>query len=157
MTTYTYDSATGNLNSVKDPLGRITTYSEYDLDGHVGKIVLPNAVEIHFTYTPRGWIETRKVVAGGAVRLTKYAYDNVGQLIKVTFPDTTSIGYTYDGAHRLTDITDTNGNKIHYDLDSMGNRIGESVSDPGGALARKITRIFNDMNRLDSATGEGQQ
>ncbi|MCS0585533.1 DUF6531 domain-containing protein [Massilia pinisoli] len=152
ITTYSYDSTTGNLASIKDPLGRITTYSAYDLDGHVGKITMPNGVINDFTYYPRGWLATKKVSAGGAVRLTTYAYDNNGQVIKVTFPDTTSVQYTYDNAHRLTDISDSAGNKIHYVLDSMGNRVSESVSDSSGILAERMTRVFNDLNRLDSVT-----
>jgi YD repeat-containing protein len=152
VTTYSYDSTTGNLTSIKDPLGRITTYSFYDFDGHVGKIVMPNGVINEFTYYPRGWLATKKVSAGGAVRLTTYAYDNIGQVTKVTFPDTTSVQYTYDNAHRLTDISDSAGNKIHYVLDNMGNRVSESISDSSGTLAARMTRVFNDLNRLDSVT-----
>jgi hypothetical protein len=58
----------------------------------------------------------------------------------------------YD-AHRLTDISDELGNKVHYTLDFRGNRLKEQVTDPAGALARQVTRVFDTLNRLQQQTG----
>lgn len=80
-------------------------------------------------------------------------YDDVGQLIGVTLPDGTSLGYSYDAAHRLIGVTDARGNRVTYALDAMGNRTAEDARDPGGALQRSITRTFDALNRLQNVTG----
>jgi YD repeat-containing protein len=71
----------------------------------------------------------------------------------VQLPDATTLGYTYDTAHRLTGITDARGNSIAYTLDNAGNRIDEQVRDSTGALRRSISRTFDALSRLQQITG----
>jgi YD repeat-containing protein len=155
VTTYTYD-ASGNLSAVKNTLGQMTTLSNYDLNGRVGLITGPSGVTTTLTYAPRGWLTNKVVSAGNIVQSTTYSYDNVGQLTKVTLPDGSSVGYIYDLAHRLTNITDSLGDSINYSLDLMGNRTGETVTDPNGVLTRQISRIYDSVNRLQKVTGGAQ-
>lgn len=147
-TTYAYDGQ-GNLSTITNAAGHVTTLSNYDANGRVGRIVDPNGLTTDLTYSPRGWLASRKI--GG--ELTTYDYDGVGQLKKVTNPDGSFIAYTYDDAHRLTDITDSASNNIHYTLDAMGNRIKEEIKDPAGSLARQITRVYDALSRLQQVTG----
>jgi YD repeat-containing protein len=84
---------------------------------------------------------------------TTYDYDGVGQLKQVTQADGAFVRYTYDDAHRLTDAADGAGNRIHYTLDNMGNRIREEVQDPSGVLAAQVTRVYDALNRLQQITG----
>jgi len=152
-TTYAYDDITGNLMTVTNAAGHITTLSNYDANGRVGKIVDANGLAIDLQYTPRGWLKSRTVTGNGGTETTGYEYDGVGQLKKVTLPDGSWIGYDYDAAHRLTDTYDRLGNRITYTLDAMGNRLKEQVTDPSGALARQITRVYDALNRLQTVTG----
>jgi YD repeat-containing protein len=151
-TTYTYygdtasDHTLGDLYTVKDALGHITTYTSYDKNGRPLTIVDPNSLTTTLTYFPRGWLKTRQVGS----ELTTYDYDGVGQLKKVTAPDLSWIGYDYDPAHRLTDIYDNLGNRITYTLDNAGNRTREDVTDPGGTLARTQTRVYDALSRLQN-------
>ena len=151
VTTYAYD-AQGNLATVTNAAGHLTTLSNYDANGKAGTITDVNGLTPLLSYSPRGWLLSKNV--GG--ELTSYAYDGVGQLKKVTLPDTSTIDYTYDDAHRLTSIADSLGNRIAYTLDAMGNRITEQVKDPSGTLARQTTRVYDALNRLQQITG-GQQ
>jgi YD repeat-containing protein len=48
-----------------------------------------------------------------------YAYDAVGQLIKLTRPDASFLTFTYDTAHGLVGIVDSLGNRI---MDGAGPR-----------------------------------
>jgi YD repeat-containing protein len=57
-------------------------------------------------------------------------------------PDGNFLSYTYDSAHRLTQIADNLGNRISYTLDAMGNRTLEEVRDPVNALAQTRSRVF---------------
>ncbi|RJG05284.1 RHS repeat protein [Noviherbaspirillum cavernae] len=150
-TTYTYDSH-GNLATVTNALQHVTTLSNYDANGRVGRIVDQNGLITDLAYSPRGWL-TSKTVGG---ETTTYDHDGVGQLTKVTLPDDGYISYTYDPAHRLTHVADNLGNSITYTLDAMGNRLKEEVKDAGGTLARQTTRIYDALNRLQQITG-GQQ
>jgi YD repeat-containing protein len=150
-TRYTYDMA-GNLTSITNGAGHITTLSDYDPHGHVGKITAANGLETTFSYTPRGWLSSSNV--GGET--TSYTYDGVGQLTGVTLPDNSTVSYTYDPAHRLTAISDSAGNSIAYTLDNMGNRTGEQVKDATGALARQISRAYDPLNKLKTVTGAAQ-
>ncbi|MFO0157878.1 MAG: hypothetical protein ACK51V_02425, partial [bacterium] len=80
--------------------------------------------------------------------VTQYQYDNVGQLTRVTLPDGSYVSYLYDAAQRLFRMQDGPGNFIQYTLDNAGNRIGESVYDKTGALARSRSRVFDDLSRM---------
>jgi YD repeat-containing protein len=148
VTIYTYDEK-GNLTSSTNAAGHVTTLSNYDLNGRVGRISDPNGLVTDVTYTPRGWLASRTV--GG--EMTTYTHDSVGQLTQVSMPDNSMISYTYDGAHRLTNIADSLGNTIAYTLDAMGNRTLETVNDPAGVLARKTTRAYDALNKLKQQTG----
>lgn len=151
-TTYVYDTK-GNLSTITNAAGHITTLDNYDANGRVGQITDPNGVVTTLSYTPRGWLKQKVSTGDGQSETTTYDYDNAGQMIKVTLPDNSSISYTYDDAHRLTKINDNLGNSINYTLDNMGNRINETVTDSSGNLTRQTDRIYDALNRLQKVTG----
>jgi YD repeat-containing protein len=151
-TVYSYDAATGNLLTVTDPAGHVTTLSNYDSDGRVGRIVEPNGLTTVLNYSPRGWLLSRQVGS----ETTRYDYDAAGQVKTVTLPDGASIHYTYDEAHRLTDVTDSLGNRIHYTLDPLGHRTREEVQDPAGKLSLQVNRQYDALNRLQQVSGGAQ-
>ncbi|MBU1482173.1 MAG: hypothetical protein KKH12_10940 [Gammaproteobacteria bacterium] len=144
VTTYDYDTATGNLSSVTNALGQTSTLGNYDANGRAGTLTDPNGLITGLTYYPRGWLHTR--TTGGEI--TTYTYDNVGQLKTVTIPSGAVYTYTYDDAHRLTDIADNTGNRIHYTLDAMGNRTKEEIFDSTNTLVQTHSRTFDALNRL---------
>lgn len=143
VTAYAY-YPNGDLKSVTNALGQLTQFTEYDAHGRPLTVIDPNSVSTTLSYTPRGWLASRSV----AGRSTLYKYDNVGQLKRITFADGSYIDYTYDAAHRLTDIADTALNRIHYTLDAMGNRIQEEVYDASNTLNLSKRRVFDALNRL---------
>ncbi|BBB62727.1 hypothetical protein UNDKW_4454 [Undibacterium sp. KW1] len=151
-TTYVYDTK-GNLSTITNAAGHITTLDNYDANGRVGQITDPNGLVTTLTYTPRGWLKQKVSTGDGQSETTTYDYDNAGQMIKVTLPDNSSISYTYDDAHRLTKVSDNLGNSITYTLDNMGNRINETTTDSSGNLTRQIDRIYDALNRLQKVTG----
>jgi YD repeat-containing protein len=165
ITTYTYhaDDATcagasaigcrGEVATITNALGHVTTIDEYDPHGQPSRVTDPNGLTTVLTYDARLRLASRSV--GGEI--TAYGYDNAGQLISVALPDGASTLYTYDPAHRLVQIADTAGNSIAYTLDAAGNRIKEDVRDPLGTLARTRTRIFDGLSRLVQEIGARHQ
>ncbi|MEF9388529.1 RHS repeat domain-containing protein [Ralstonia solanacearum species complex bacterium KE056] len=157
-TTYVYRTADdtnspplyrkGDLYQIVDPLGHTTTINQYDASGRPLQMTDANGIVTAFTYSNRGWLTSQTITpASGTAQTTNYSYDAVGQLTKVTLPDSSTVSFTYDGAHRLTGAADSQGNSIAYTLDAMGNRTQEQAKDPSGNLARQVTRAFDSMNR----------
>ncbi len=158
LTTYTYyssnDTATpikyrrGDLWQITDALGHVTQITSYDGNGRPLTLIdantAPAAVTTTLTYWPRGWLKSKTVGS----KTTTYDYDNLGQLKRVTLGDASHLDYTYDAAHRLTDITDANFNRIHYTLDAIGNRVKEDVYDSYSLLTTRKGRDFDPLNRL---------
>ncbi|WP_171014191.1 RHS repeat protein [Chitinivorax sp. B] len=136
VTRYAYDGQ-GNLTQLTNPLGQLTQFTRYDAAGRLLEMKDPNGVVTTLSYTPRGWLKTRTV----GKELTTYDYDGVGQLKQVTFPDQRTIKYRYDPAHRLTDIQDSQGNRIHYELDALGNQLRKQVFDAQGMLVSALQQI----------------
>lgn len=155
VTTYSYDGQ-ANLVSVVAADGKVTTYSNYDGNGRANRIVYPNGVTVDMVYHPRGWLLSRTASAGGISETSAFEYDGLGQLKSATTPDGAKIIYTYDDAHRLTDVADSMGNSVHYTLDYRGNRISEQTRDPSGNLSRQVSRVYTTLNRLQSQTGGAQ-
>lgn len=152
-TTFAYDLVTGDLLSVKNALGHQTVFGDYDASGRARSITTPNGMVTRLTFTSRGLLETQTVSDGVRVLTTTFGYDNIGQLKSSTFPDNSSLYYNYDDAHRLTDVIDSAGNTIRYELNNLGSREREEVRDASGTLKRRIARVFDALNRVKSETG----
>ena len=147
----------GDLQSITNAAGHITTFTQYDRAGRIRQSTDPKGVVTDITYTPRGWTSSVTVTPpGGTARVTSYTYDFAGQLIGVATPDGASLSYTYDDAHRLVGVQDAKGNSVVYTLDNMGNRIAEQIKDPTGTLQRSINRSFDALNRVQQVTGAAQ-
>jgi YD repeat-containing protein len=144
----------GDLQSLTNPLNQVTNYTLYDRAGRLLSSTDANGTLTTLAYSPRGWLQTQTVTpAAGPALTTTYAYWPTGLLKTVTQPDASTLNYTYDDAHRLTDVVDGAGDKLHYVLDSAGNRTSEQVSDASGNLSSNVTRIFDALNRVQSSTG----
>ncbi|MBS0211772.1 MAG: RHS repeat protein [Proteobacteria bacterium] len=138
----------GDLQTVTNALGQVTTFTRYDGDGRPTQSTDANGVVTNLTYHPRGWI-TQRAVLGTSNAVTSYAYDGVGQVTQVTQPAGDYFKFGYDLAHRLTDTTDNVGNVLHYVLDPMGNRIEEdSKTSATGTVTRKVLRQYSTLGRL---------
>jgi RHS repeat-associated protein len=134
----------GRIQTVTDAAGHITTYNTYNAHGQPLTITDPNGVVTTMTYDLRQRLTSKTFGS----EVTSYEYWPTGLLKKVTLPDNSSLSYTYDAAHRLTQIQDGLGNKVVYTLDAMGNRTAENLYDPSNALARTHSRVFNSVNQL---------
>jgi len=150
-TTYAYyltDSANahhGDLKTVTDALGHTTTILSYDGAGRVTSAQDANGVVTTLTYKPRGWLASRSVA--GAT--TTYTYTPFGAVETVTDPDGVVVTYAYDDAHRLTKITDAQGNYIQYTLDAAGDHTAENIYPAGSTTpVHTLTRTFNKLGQL---------
>lgn len=96
-------NALGAVTSVTDVtrgnlVGRAT---QYDVHGHMLAGTTDAGVALGFSYAPRGFYAT-KAVGGQTVT---FAQNPIGLTTEVRTPDNQVLGYVYDTAHRLTDVT----------------------------------------------------
>ncbi|MBB6367942.1 RHS repeat-associated protein [Xanthomonas sacchari] len=151
----------GDLWKVTHALGQITEYLAYDGAGRVLSAKNANGVVTDYTYHPRGWLTASKVRGSDDSsesddRITAIDYWPTGLVKQVTQPDGAFTRFTYDAAHRLTDIADNAGNTIHYTLDNAGNRSKEDTKDASGTLKRTLSRVYNQLGQLvTQATAQG--
>ena len=69
----------GDLHTVTDALGHVTTYTRYDADGRPLAIVDANGVETDMAYDARGRLLGRTVAPGTpAEAVTTFSYDAAG-------------------------------------------------------------------------------
>jgi len=143
-------SKRGNAYTITNPLGHVTSFTAYDLAGRPTSITDPNGVVTTLTYWPRGWLDSRSIAGETAT----YDYDGVGQLDRATRPDGSYVQYTYDDAHRLTQIQDGLGNKLVYTLDAMGHRLKEEAFEPGATTPVRLRQqVYDALGRLHQSVG----
>ena len=155
-----YNCTTGNecgqIHTVTNALGHVTTYNSYDAAGRPTLITDPNGLQTSLVYDWRGNVEVLTLTTTvGVPRVTLMTYDAVGQLKTVSTPDGMTLTYTYTDAHYLDLVEDNLGNKIDYDYDAMGNLINEDVKDVSNVLERATSYVFDLNNRLDTITSGG--
>jgi YD repeat-containing protein len=154
-TTYAYYSDTtadhtmGDLQSVTNALSQVTQFTKYNPHGQVLQMVDANNVTTDYQNDLRQRLKS----VSTAGQTTTYDYWPTGLLKQVNLPDSSYISYTYDDAHRLTDIADNLGNSVHYTLDNAGTRTKEEVKDPGGTLKRWLQRVPDALGRVQQTNG----
>jgi RHS repeat-associated protein len=139
----------GQVQTITNAAGQITQVTEYNAHGQPLRIVAPNGLVTVLAYDPRQRLISRN--SGGEI--TGYTFSNTGLLTRVTLPDGSFLHYSYDNAHRLTQIADSLGNRITYTLDLAGNRTQEQVFDPLSQLAQTRSRVFDGSSRLTHEVG----
>jgi RHS repeat-associated protein len=149
ITTYTYYGCTtgyqcGQVNTVTNALGQVTTFLTYSAHGQPLTIQDPNGVVTTLTYDARQRLTSRTTNS----ELTGFDYFPTGLLKKVTLPDSSFVSYSYDAAHRLIGMQDSEGHLVTYTLDLMGNRTKEETFDPTGVLSTTRSRVFDTLSRL---------
>lgn len=153
VTTYAYNPD-GTLQSMTDPNGLVTSYSNYDDYGNATRVVLPDGVAWQLTYDARGLI-TKSVenFDAGPENKMDFVYDIVGQLTSTTDGLGRITTYTYDEARRLTEITNSQNQTMHFTHDVMGNVTKTEYKDSSGNVEFFEDAAFDALGRLMTATG----
>ena len=139
----------GDLKTVTNSAGHATQHTLYNKTGQVLQMVDANGIVTAHEYDARQRL-TSTVVGG---QTSSYAYWPTGLLKRATQPDGSYVGYGYDDAHRLVNVSDNLGNSITYTLDNAGNRTAETVIDATGSLRRQLGRSIDALGRVQQVTG----
>ncbi|MGF1467075.1 MAG: hypothetical protein ACFCGT_13175, partial [Sandaracinaceae bacterium] len=146
--TFAYDAG-GNLETVTDPFGRVTTTTYAALDRPV-LVVRPNGVETATVYDDRGWVEsmTHTDASGAVLASVTYVRSDSGEPTRVTREDGSYVEVAYDAALRVEresyyDLAGTLVEQIDYTYDRDGNRTSRTTS------AGTETYVYTSGARLD--------
>jgi len=155
-----YDCETGarcgQLESMTNAVGHVTTFDTYDDHGRVLQMTDPNGLASSFGYDSGGNVLTMtETPTAGAARVLTMTYDSMGQPETVTSPSGSVLTHSYDAAHNLTSITDNFGNTISYNYDSRGNRTDEDTFDSNNVLRRTLDKTFDIRNRVATINSGG--
>lgn len=141
-TTYAY-YADNLLQSVTDPLGRVTSF-DYDGNGNRTRITTldgtPDAVTTTATYEPQ--FNHLASVTDPLQHTSSFAYDTFGNLASAIDPLTHQTTFTYSDAGQVTSVTDPLNNTVAFsymngDLIGMLDPVGNASSqfmDPAGRV-----------------------
>lgn len=145
------------VRRVSNSLALTTQITDHTPEGLPLQLVDENGVTTTLTYTPRKWLETRTVATSKGNAVTRYFYDNAGQVTKIRLPNGVEVNYDYDDAHRL-EATYTNDNeRLEYELDALGNKKIERALTSGGEIRKLQQREFDDLGRLWKVIGVENQ
>lgn len=148
----------GDLASVSDELGHVTSVLAYNGGGKPARVQDPNGVITDLYYNHGQQLVARVVhvkadgssASGDATTIFDY---NARKLLdQVTDPDGVTMSMTYDNANRLVDIARADRSHVHYTLDASGNRLKEETFDSAGTLRRSLSRTFNALGQPVSVT-----
>ena len=123
VTTYGYDRA-GNEITVRDASGRTTSYG-YDAANELVSITYSDHATPGVTYRYNEVGQRIEMTDGTGT--TRYHYDLNGRLDSSTDGSGTTVGYTYDDAGELTELTYPGGRVVQRAYDGAGQLI--SVTD----------------------------
>jgi YD repeat-containing protein len=155
VTTYAYHLDTtsehtlGDLQSITNAKAHAVQFPRYNRHGQVLQSIDANGVQTQNTYDLR----QRTLSVAVVDEVTRYSYDLIGQLKRVTFPDDSHIGFEYDLAHRRVSAADSRGHRTEYVLDNASQLIRQKSIDPSGSLRRQLSRVIDALGRLQQNTG----
>jgi YD repeat-containing protein len=143
-TTFTFDQG-DRITSVTTASGLITSYS-YNANNTVATVTKPSGQQVQNSYDKAA----RLIQQTDSSASTGFAYDKNSQLIQATDNaggQNRQIAKSYDPLNRLASYTDEAGNTIGYIYDPAGNLI--QITYPDG---RSVNYGYDQNNRLSSVT-----
>lgn len=135
-TRMTYDSM-NNLTSITDPKNNTTNY-EYDSKGNLVSVSAPEGVTTEINVLSNGL--PSEVTNAMGVK-TEFSYNRYGNLIETRLPALNlSSSAEYDGASRVTSVTDALSRTTQFSYDKNDNMIRETDAD------NRLTQYEYDEN-----------
>lgn len=165
--TTNFDAA-GNITSIVDANGILTSYSGYNAFGLPGTVTERNGVSQSYTYDARGRVTAVTRLVAGQSTTVQYTYDGYGNLSSATTPEqsqtygynvagrllSTTSDYTEDGGF-LSSSTSYNQRQFSYNLNGditavSGNRTTTTVTEGDAENGLKPT-VTTDVATVFSA------
>ncbi|MBI4860789.1 MAG: RHS repeat protein [Candidatus Riflebacteria bacterium] len=151
-----YDGA-GQLTTVTYPSG-VTKNLSYGLRGEVTDILYKTAAgtpirSLHFEHDDALQLITKDDASGGLpAQRTTYSYDIRGQLLSVSYPDSTRETFTYDTSGNIATYTSSTMSETRYhDVADQVRLVSRTV----GSVPRTIQYTYDPRGNVISRTEQG--
>jgi RHS repeat-associated protein len=154
--TYAYNSS-GFLQSVTNEVSNVTQFTAWNDRGQPTSMTDPNGVVTSLAYDTLGRLTSTTVDPSGVAAVTAFEYDAIGQITKITRPNSSYLQYTWDNARRVTKVEDNTGAYTEYDRDNLGNITAQRVKNSGGTTLKSQTATFDELGRLLTFVGAASQ
>ncbi|HCN47918.1 MAG TPA: hypothetical protein DIT10_02265 [Chryseobacterium sp.] len=168
-TSYTYAEGINQIASETDALGQVTT-NTYDRSGNITRIVKPDGSTISNVYDDANrLIKTTDglgVVSSYTYDLngnklsetidkqtTTYAYNGLGKVTAITYPNKEKVAYTYDLAGDVLSFTDARGKQTSYAYSKSGAL--KTITDAKGQQTKVTYDDNGNQSGLLDAAGFG--
>ena len=161
ITSFSYYSCTtgtqcGQLNTITNAKGHITTFNSYDVNGRVTEQTDANGTKTLYSYDLKGrLIGVTTQVGGSTTRQSSFTYTAFDAINTATLPNGLILTYQYNAAQELTQVSDSLGNKVTYTYDSRGNRTQTDTKNPDDTLVRTISLSYDIRSRVNSINTAG--
>jgi RHS repeat-associated protein len=156
---FAYDTA-GNVTSMTNALGHVTSFAGYDANGRPATMTDPNNVVTQFTYDLLGrviGINEKHPTTASLDAITTMTYDIEGRVKTITRPASAALTMNYDLAGLLKSIVASGGERIDFAHDAMGNVTSQITKRTNASAARTITSTFDALGRtLTETLGPGR-
>jgi RHS repeat-associated protein len=153
-TTFGYDTS-GNLTSVTNALGHITSFAGHDANGRPASMTDANNVITAFGYDLLGRMTSVAVKHPSTASLdavTSLEYDGEGRVTGITLPQTAKLIVDYSVIGRVTALRSGDGERIDFVYDRMGNVTQRTVKRSNGSATLSIKASFDALGRLLTET-----
>ena len=157
LASYAFD-AQGRVTNAVGPEG-INAAMEYDSLNRLTGLRLPGEQPYRWLYETNSMNLTETVDRSG--RKTRFSYNEVNRLTKVTAHDWSFTGFEYTGDGSLKTLTDAEGNRTRFSYDNRGRPSHKTYAEGDGAQASYTTngllqtfisgRSYRTTYRHDSA------
>jgi RHS repeat-associated protein len=151
----------GDLHTVTDPLGHVTTVLAYDASGRVVSSTDTNGVRTDRRFDAMGRpleVAVRAVRNGAASpddAITRWTYTANGDVDTITDPDGVVLTHRYNAAHRLIEQTDSIGQTRRLERDQQGLIGTEVFSRVDGVEDSRRAYTYDSKGLLKKATIAG--
>jgi YD repeat-containing protein len=154
---YSYN-ADGNIQTITDLTGRVTSVNGWNSRGQPTSITDPNGAVTTLAYEPaRGLLTQMTVDVTGTPATTTIQYDQLGQIFKITQPNGAFESYVYDAARRLVRKTNSAGETVSYRRNANGDVTGTAMQRADGSIAYTRVNVFDELGRLIRSIGANAQ
>lgn len=150
------DYRKGDLWKTTDAIGHVEETLSYDAAGRVRSRRDPQGSIFTYVYSKRGWLtESHETRPDGTSATILIAYTARGDIESITDADGIKLRFDYDGAGRLTMVSNPSNHRLIFKLDASGRRIVEEAYD-SMFLKTQLKRSFDALGRVETVTdGEG--
>ncbi|EHR69661.1 RHS repeat-associated core domain protein [Burkholderiales bacterium JOSHI_001] len=143
VTTFTYD-AQGNRTSATNPAGQTTTYSLFDAHGRPTRIVRPSGAVVTRVFNNRGRLAQHAVNGVASTR----SFDGAGRLSQLTQADGSWVARSYDTAGRIAGLSNHKGESVSIGRDVGGKVVSRATYGAAGNLVHAAYARFDRLGRV---------